>query len=174
MAKKETVPLEEAREQVEIAITRLALLHLSFAKTLVEEFGEEKGKKLIIKSILEYGRRIGERIKRGKQDLPKYGVYGEHRNGKTYDCVFAKVFQEYDELDLGCLYCYVDAAKSMTINYKHKLVHKDCAACGDDYCTFVTLPTTEKERIDFINKKKDWEHVDPRLVKGINPSSSAI
>lgn len=170
MAKKEMVPLEEAREQVEIAITRLALMHLSFAKTLVEEFGEEKGKELTIKSIMEYGRRIGERIKRGQPDLPKYGVHGGHRNGKTYGCVLAKTFQECEELNLGCLYCYVDAAKSMTVDPKHKLMHKDCAACSDDYCTFETVSTTEKERNDFINKSVEWKYVDQRLVKGAHSS----
>jgi hypothetical protein len=68
--KEEFVPLKEAREQVEIAVTRLALLHLGFSKTLVEEFGEEKGKALIIKSIMEYGRMIGERTMRGLPSLP--------------------------------------------------------------------------------------------------------
>jgi len=33
-----TVTLEEAKKQVEIACRRLALLHLSYAKTLIEEF----------------------------------------------------------------------------------------------------------------------------------------
>ena len=49
--KEELVPLSEAGEQVEIAITRLALLHLGFSKTLVKEFGEERGKALIIKGM---------------------------------------------------------------------------------------------------------------------------
>lgn len=112
--KEQTVPLKEAREQVEIAIGRTALLHLAFSKTLVEEFGEEKGKELIVRSVLEYGRRIGERVKRGLPDLPKYGVHGGRTpDGKVYDCVFAKIFREYGEQDLGCLYCYVDPAKSM-------------------------------------------------------------
>ena len=96
MTKKEVVPLEEAREQVEIAVTRLALLHLSFAKTLVEELGEKKGKELTIKSILEYGQRIGERIKQGLPDLPKYGVHGGDKRGKTYGCILAKIFREYE------------------------------------------------------------------------------
>lgn len=164
--KEEMVPFKEARQQVEIAVVRAALLHLAFSKTLVEEFGEEKGKELIIRSILEYGRRVGERIKKGLPDLPKYGVHGGRTpDGKVYDCVFDRVFQEYGELDLGCLYCYVDAAKSMAQDPTHKLTHIDCAACGDEFCSFVTEPTTEKERIDFINKSKDWKHVDPRLVK---------
>jgi hypothetical protein len=166
--KEEMVPLKEAKEQVAIAIGRTALLHLAFSRTLVDELGEEKGKELILKSILEYGKRVGERVKEGRPDLPKYGVHGGRTpDGKVYDCVFAKIFREYDELDLGCLYCYVDAAKSMAQDPTHKLMHKDCAACGDDFCTFAVVPTTEKERKDFVNRSKDWKHVDPRLAQGI-------
>jgi len=166
--KEEIVPLKEAREQVEIAITRTALLHLAFAKTLIEEFGEEKGKELIIRSILEYGRRVGKRIERGLPDLPKYGVHADRRpDGKVYGCIFARIFREYGEPDLGCLYCYVDPAKSMAADPAHKVIHKDCAACGDDYCTFEAVPTTEKERIDFINKHKEWRYTDPRLAQGV-------
>lgn len=46
-----------------------------------------------------------------------------------------------------------------------KLMHKDCAACGDDFCSFVVIPTTEKERDDFVKKSKDWKRVDPRLTE---------
>lgn len=170
--KEECVSFKEARQQVEIAVVRTALLHLAFSTTLVEEFGEEKGKELIIKSILEYGRRVGERIKKGLPDLPKYGVHGGLTpSGRVYDCVFAKVFQEYGELDLGCLYCYVDPAKSMAQEPARKLMHVDCVACGDDFCSFATVPTTEKERNDFVNKNKDWKHVDPRLTNGMRPAT---
>ena len=164
--KGEVVSLKEAREQVEIAVTRLALLHLGFSKTLVQEFGEEKGKELIIKSILEYGRMVGERIKMGLPDRPKYGVHGLSREGKIYDCVLAKVFREYGAQDLGCLYCYVDSAKTMAADPGKKMVHKTCAPCGDDFCTLEVSATTEKERKDFMGKSKDWKYVDPRLVEG--------
>jgi hypothetical protein len=168
MSEKEFVTLSEAREQVEIAITRVALLHIAFSKTLVKEFGEEKGRELILKSIMEYGDMVGKRIKRGLPDLPKYGI-GQRRgpNGKFYGCTFSRTFQEYEQLDLGHLYCYVDAAKSMAQDPEHKLVHKECAACGDEYCTFQTLVTTEKERNDFTGRKQDWEQVDQRLFRGV-------
>jgi len=163
--REETLPLREARREVETAITRLALLHLSFSKTIVEEFGEEKGKELIVRSILEYGKRVGERIRRGLPDLPKYGVHGGSKDGRVYDCVLAKIFQEYGEQKVGCLYCYVDPAKTMAVNPKRKVIHTTCAACSDDYCTFKEMSTTEKEQQDFISKDKDWKHVDPRLVE---------
>jgi hypothetical protein len=165
--KEELVPLKEAKEQVETAITRIALLHLAFSKMLVEEFGAEKGRALITKSILQYGRWVGERIKAGLPDYPvaKYGAYVEHENGEVYDCVLARIFQQYGELDLGSLYCYVDPAKFMAVDPSRKQVHNDCAACGDEYCTFNEVPTTEKERNDFMNRSTDWKYVDPRLVR---------
>jgi len=165
-AKEEVVSLREAIREVETAITRVALLHLSFSKILVEEFGEEKGKALIVRSILEYGRRVGERTKQGLPDLPKYGVYGVRKNRRVYDCVFARIFREYGEQDVGCLYCYVDPAKTMAADPMRKVIHTTCAACGDDCCTFEEMSTTEKERKDFVNKDKDWRYVDLRLVKG--------
>jgi hypothetical protein len=163
---EESVPKKEAIHEVEVAIARLALLHLSFSKTLVEEFGEEKGKEVIIKSIMEYGRRVGEGTKRGLQDLPKYGVYGKYEAGRVYDCVLARVFKEYGAEDLGCLYCYVDPAKSMATDPSQKFIHTTCAACGDDYCTFELASTSEKEREDFKNRSKDWKYVDPRIAEG--------
>lgn len=163
--KEEVVSVKEATREVEIAITRLALLHLSFSKTLVEELGEEKGKELIIRSVLEYGKRVGERVKRGLPGLPKYGVHGGLKNGRVYDCVLARTFKEYGEQRLGCLYCYVDPAKTMAIDPARKVIHTACAACDDDFCTFKEMSTTEKERTDFITKNKDWKRVDPRLIE---------
>jgi hypothetical protein len=167
MAEKEGfISLAEATHEVAVAMTRLALLHLSFSKVLVEEFGEKKGEELVIKSILEYGKRVGDRIKRGLPDLPKYGVYREYKHEKVYDCVLARIFREYGEEDMGCLYCYVDAARTMAVNPTRKLVHKACAACGDEYCTFEELPTTSKERADFENMAIGWKKVDRRIAEG--------
>ena len=168
MERVELVSLSEAKAQVEAAITRIALLHLAFSRTFMEEFGSEKGKELITKSILQYGRWVGERIKRGLVDYPsaRYGAYVERSHDKIYDCVLARIFREYDALGLGGLYCYVDPAKTMAANPAVKLIHNDCAACGDDYCTFAELPTTEKERNDFTNACSDWKYVDPRLARG--------
>jgi hypothetical protein len=165
---REFVPLTEAREQVETAITRIALLHLAFSRTLVEEFGTEKGKDLIVRSVLRYGRLVGERIKKGLPDYPlaKFGAYEQHESGKVYNCVLAKIFQEYRELNLGGLYCYVDPAKIMAVDSNRKQIHNDCAACGDEYCTFEEMSTTEEERNNFIDESVEWKNVDPRLVRG--------
>lgn len=164
---EEVVTLKEAREQIRIAMTRIALLHLAFSKTLVEEYGETVGKQLILKAIMKYGKLIGERVKLGLPDMPKFGIH-ENRDGKVYDCILAKVFREYQKLDLGCLYCYVDPSKSMAANPSRKRIHKDCAAAGDNYCTFEIEPTTEKEREDFLAGNQDWKYTDPRLVQGVS------
>ncbi|MGI6775435.1 hypothetical protein [Acetomicrobium sp.] len=88
MIKEEKVPLKEAAEQVARVCRRLAMLHLAFAKTLVAEFGEEKGKQLVLKAIKQYGISIGEEVKAKAnalglslepenyiEDLPHYGMH---------------------------------------------------------------------------------------------------
>jgi hypothetical protein len=183
------VPLKEAIAQVEVGWARLALLHLSFSKTLIDEFGEEKGKELIIKTMIDYSKRVVKRIKNGAQRLPWYGLHdkyvysgNEYINNheipgfleegfdwsvfKNYGCVVAKVSKEFEEEELGCLYCYADPGIAMAADPSYKFIHEKCEACGDEYCTFKVLPTTEKERKDFKNSDREWKHVDPPLVKG--------
>jgi hypothetical protein len=181
MAKQEgTVPLKEAREQVAKVCRRLALLHLSFAKTLTEEFGESRGKQLVLKAIKEYGERIGrdakgrataqgldDRPSNYEEDLPLYGmnernvtveVNGEKRI-RMYGCVMGQVWKSLGEDGLGRLYCYIDPAKYMAFNPGYKLVHVKSLPDGDDYCEFALRPTTEQERKDFA-EGKDWSYID--------------
>ena len=177
----EMVSLTDAREQVKKVCVRLALLHLSFAKTLVEEFGEQKGKELVLKAIKHYGIRVGERAKARanncgldnspnhyRGDLPAYGMHdnmqseevaGENRT-KAYGCVMGKVWRELGENELGRLYCYVDPAKFMAFNPNFKLIHLKAIPNGDEHCEFAVRPTTEKERQDFADNNKDWSYID--------------
>ena len=182
MTKKEgTVTLEEAKEQVRRVCMRLGLLHLSFAKTLVEELGEEKGKQVILKAIKDYGTRIGEQVRanvsaRGldnspanyKEDIPVYGMHdrieeitvqGEKRL-RLYGCVMGKLWNELGEGELGRLYCYVDPAKYMAFNPNFKLIHVKALPDGDEYCELAVRPTTEQERKDFFDRNKDWSYID--------------
>ncbi len=185
---EEVVTLKDAIEQVKTAVTRIALIHLGFSKTLVEELGEKKGKELIIKSMIEYGKLVGKQTSKGRQDLPCYGLhdkylYDDHEffdtrknpvprdknfdftRYRVYGCMLAKIFRELGEEDLGRLYCYVDSAKSMATDPSHKLIHTACEPLGDDCCRFDLVPTTEKEREDFTNKSEHWKEVDPILIK---------
>ena len=177
----ETISLDDAKEQVRKVCVRLALLHLSFSKTLVDEFGEEKGRKLVLKAIKDYGIVIGKGAKeravnRGLDnspnhysgDLPAYGMHDSMRSEeidgeshtKAYGCVMGKVWKELGESELGRLYCYVDPAKLMAFNPDFKLIHLKAITDGDDYCEFAVRPTTEKERQDFFSKNKDWSYID--------------
>jgi len=182
---KETISLEEAKWAVELTARRLGLLHLSFAKILVDELGEKKGKELVMKAIKDYGRRIGKEVREGvtkqgldpvpenygvgkSKDLPEFGMHesrkevevrGEKRI-RAYGCAMAKVWHDCGENELGRLYCYVDPAKYMTFNPKFKLIHIKSLPDGDQYCELAVRPTTEQDRKDFTTQDTDWSRID--------------
>ncbi|MEM3615969.1 MAG: hypothetical protein QXX09_04900, partial [Candidatus Methanomethylicia archaeon] len=79
----------------------------------------------------------------------------------------AEIFFEYDMAKLGCIYCYVDPAKSMTINPNRKVIHSSCVLAGDPYCSFETLETTTSEKNAFKNNSIEWRKVDPKLYETI-------
>ena len=181
------VSLEEARAQVRVTATRLALMHLAYARVMVDHLGAEEGKKLIRKAMMEYGRLVGERNKAGDQDLPYYGLHDSYEykeqhfldsrdvpkgeGGRDWDqykvhgCVLSKVFKEYDQEELGRLYCYVDAAKSMAADPERILVHTSCELCGQDHCAFDMAPSSEEDRQAFVEQDDKWHKVDPLLAK---------
>ncbi|MHA2206291.1 MAG: hypothetical protein ACXAB6_06990 [Candidatus Thorarchaeota archaeon] len=169
MNKQETsIPIDEAKVAVEGAVSRIALLHLSFSKTLSDEFGEERAEELIVKAIMDYGERIAKRVRDGRPDLPEFGVYeesGQDDEGRYFarGCTLAKVFNDYDALGFGCLYCYVDAARWMATDENEKIIHLACEACGDDVCTFDMVATTNEEREAFSKRTSEWRKVDPLL-----------
>ncbi len=180
-----TVSREEAMEQVRVIGTRLALMHLAFSRVLIDALGEEKGKEAIVRAMMDYGRMAGERSRAGGQDLPHYGLHRKYEyDGRTfqdmrerpaegfnhdlykvYGCILAEVFKEMGERDLGRLYCFVDAAKSMAADPSRKLIHTACELCGDDHCAFDLPETDPDERADFQNLNPRWKRVDPILLK---------
>jgi hypothetical protein len=178
---KDNVPIEDAKEQVRKVCARLALLHISFSKVLVEELGEEKGTDLILKAIKKYGAYVGEDAKKRAidrelsntpenyvGDLPNYGMHDKierfsednENRIRAHGCVMGKVWRELDEEKLGRYYCYVDPAKYMAFNPEYKLMHLKAMPDGDDYCEFAVRPTTEKEQHDFQAKGVDWRYID--------------
>lgn len=183
------ISIEEAKKEVELAGRRIGLLHLAYAETLVEEFGEKEGKKLILKSIKNYGTKVGEKVKGDlereglepepenfgegdSRNLPRFGISEETEEvvvdgeGRTrvHGCVMAKVWSEHGEEDLGKLYCYVDAAKYMGFNPCYKMIHTKNEPSGDDFCEFAVRKTTEKEREDFSSDTEEWSRVDENLL----------
>ena len=179
--KKQTVDMEEAKEQVRKVCRRLALLHFSYAKTIINELGDRKGKQLVLKAIKDYGTRIGKEVKDAvsaqginnvpetyKEDLPLYGMHdgmgkvdvnGEKKL-RAYGCVMGKLWKELGEDEIGRFYCYVDPAKYMAFNSNFKLIHTKTIPDGDEYCEFTVKSTTEQERKDFFEKDKDWSYID--------------
>jgi hypothetical protein len=156
------VPLREAENEVKVVTQRLALLHLAYARTLVDAFGWTEGKRLVLKAIKEYGKRVADRASRGHQSLPKYGFW-ERRAGQPQLCELGKLVVESGEEDIGSLYCLIDAAKTMFTTPEQKLIHTRCLTVGDDHCDFATVPTTPRDREAFFADDEDWSPVDPRL-----------
>ncbi len=183
---EQTVSLKEAAQAIESASRRIALLHLSYAKTIMAELGADKGKRLIARAIKDYGSKIGRKTREevehkglpampenfSKADtytLPKIPGMHEKRerfekNGKTrfraYGCVLGTVWQEYGEEELGRLYCYMDTAKYMAYNPDYKYVHIKALPDGDECCEFEIKPTTPKEKADFQSADADWFEID--------------
>lgn len=183
---EETISLREASKALESASRRIALIHLSYAKTIMEELGPKKGMKIISEAIKDYGKKIGEKTReevlaKGLEANPENFKKGEtyalpdfpgmhqkreriEKDGKTrfraHGCVLGKVWQELGQEKLGRLYCYMDTAKYMGFNPNYKYIHKKALPDGDAYCEFEVTPTTQKEREDFQSKTKDWFYID--------------
>ena len=123
MSTKETeaqddAALQEAREALLAMARRVALLHMSYARNLVDALGEERGKALIQQAIWAYGTHIGERprarvVALGHAPTPeafslgsdlsplafpteRVVVDGEPRS-RAMQCVLAEVWREYGE-----------------------------------------------------------------------------
>jgi len=155
------IPGDAARQAVEDMSRRVALLHLSYARRLVQELGEERGKELIKRAIWDYGTRIGEQTRArvealgleptpenfGKgSDLSPLGfdhsrttVEGEART-QLFGCVLAEVWKKYGEEELGGLYCLVDPAKMQAYDPGSTMVHTRKIPDGDVYCEMAVRP----------------------------------
>ncbi len=181
---KETVDKEKASEYIKTVSERIALLHLSYAKTLTEELGEDKGKELVVEAIKRYGEYIGdarreeikekglptspENFSQGEcLSIPPFGMHTKiERDGekmKAYGCVLGRLWKRYGEEELGKLYCYVDAAKYMAYNEDHVQTHTKALSAGDEFCEFEIKPSTEKQKKLFEDDSEDFSKVDEYL-----------
>jgi hypothetical protein len=166
MEKKNLISKEEAFEQIKSMITRAALIHYAFTKTLIEELGEKKGKELARKAIKLYGEWVGKRVKEKtlakglplirenfQDDLPVLGwadrekveVEGEERS-RVHTCHLAKIWQELGAPELGRIYCFVDQAKYEAYNPELECVHTKNVLDGDPYCELAVRPKKKTER----------------------------
>jgi predicted hydrocarbon binding protein len=150
---KDKIAKEQALKEVLLMIRRTALLHYCYAKTLIEELGEERGKELILKAIHSYGENVGKKVKEEtlakglnllvenyQEDLPSLGwgiervtVEGEPR-ARVHECHLASVWKELGVPEIGRLYCYVDQAKYKAYNPNLECIHLKNVLEGDPYC----------------------------------------
>lgn len=151
--KKGKISNEQALKEVLSIIKRTAMLHYSYARTLIEELGEERGKEVILKAIQFYGEKVGSKVKEEtlakgldllvenyQEDLPTLGweiekviVEGEPRS-RIKVCYLANVWKELGVPEIGRLYCYVDQAKYRAYNPNLECVHTKNILSGDQYC----------------------------------------
>lgn len=150
------IPLKEANAEVITTARRLALLYLHFSDAIIEELGEEKGRELISKAILNYGTECGEEVRKGVQemglpleaqnfgkvpDLPKLGWEKElicypdgQRNPRVHFCPLADIWIKKGKAELGRMYCFVDQAKFSSYNPELECIHVKNVLDGDPYC----------------------------------------
>lgn len=89
------------KREVEAANRRIALLHLSYTKTLIEELGEEKGMELIAKAIENYGTWIG---KKTREDVLNKGLALDLKNfgaGESLRLPKFGLYEEYETVEVG-------------------------------------------------------------------------
>jgi nitroreductase/predicted hydrocarbon binding protein len=157
---EETIPKQEALCQIQAALRRAALLYHCFSKTLVKEYGEERGEELIRKAIDEYGGSIGGEARKKAQkkglsltpenfasDLPDiaWGVEsvvidGEERV-RVHHCPLAAEWHKWSDPKMARLYCYVDQAKIKAYNPDYEYVHIKNILDGDPYCELAIRKT---------------------------------
>jgi hypothetical protein len=152
-AKKEKITQEEATRQVLSIVNRMALLHYSFAKTLVRELGGKKGKEMARKAIDFYGKQVGKQVREKtkakgletllenyQEDLPLLGwnmekiVVGGEPRLRIHACNLAKAWNDLGAPSLGRLYCYMDQAKYKAFNPDLECVHVKNTLDGDPCC----------------------------------------
>jgi len=155
---EDIVSREACVEDVRRMARRTALLYYYFARTLIDELGEEEGKRLIAKAIWSYGEHCGRAARHVVEamglptsaenfskapDLPSLGwetgratsAGGETRPIATF-CPLAAVWRELGAEELGRMYCYVDQAKYHAYNPSIHFEHSKNVLDGDAFCEF--------------------------------------
>ena len=149
MVEEEMISTDECAQQVRTMGYMFGLLYYHFAKTLVEELGEEEGKRLILKAVRSYGHERGLKIKEEVQkrgleltvenykkfsDLPPLGW--DVKAGKLVYCSYAQPWIEKGAEDLGNLYCEVDIALYEAYNPTIKIERLKSVLTGHECCEY--------------------------------------
>ena len=158
-SKQEMITTDEAAVQIKLALRRAALIYHHFARTLVEELGEERGQELIKKVVESYGSHVGCDARQKAQDkkldlkpanfesdLPKYvwqteeiEVDGEKRS-RVHFCPLAAEWITLGDTKTARLYCFVDQAKMTAFNPQYEYIHLKNLLDGDPFCELVIRP----------------------------------
>ena len=179
------IPIDEAAHEVALTARRMALLHIAYARTLVDQLGPDRGKELIVKAIRAYGSWIGEEVRDAvraqgidptpenygtgeARQLPSFGMHAgvEHIESKAgtrlraYGCVMGKTWNELGESELGRLYCLVDPAKYIAYDGVHALAHLKTIPDGDEFCEFCIREATDEELRAFRSDDPAWVSAD--------------
>ena len=153
------ITTDEAAAQIKLALRRAALIYHHFARTLIEEMGEARGRELILKAIESYGLDVGCQARQKaldrnldlkpenfESDLPQYvwqteevEVNGEKRAIVHY-CPLAAEWLKLGDTETARLYCFVDQAKMKAFNPDYEYVHLKNILDGDSCCELVIRP----------------------------------
>lgn len=149
----------EVSQAIKTMAELMALMYYHVTKSVIQDFGED-AKESIRKGIRNFGYERGENIARkvkeaGEEltienldlfyDMPlKSGWTPDvhydagSRFDRTKSCTFANVWIQKNWMDVGLIYCDVDAAiregYSKNISYEHTKT----MLSGDDFCASVT------------------------------------
>lgn len=161
----EMITKSQGKEQVVLALGRLAFYHATMVEVLKEKLGEEEGRKQAHEIVDRYGRKIGEsaRARTDEQgleptplhyaeDLPFLGFDAERVSEdpltiRVHGCPLAQVWQELGCEEDGSLYCWVDQAKYDAYNPELACEHKThCMRDGASYCDVQVTPKTKRKK----------------------------
>lgn len=158
MSEEKKIGYGQAVSEVRKACRQFAMLYFHFCKTLVEEFGEEKAKELVQKSVFglaldrsdqlrekarEQGLDYSQKSFREVTDLPFIGWVKElGKNHCPYAETWVKYFDAYPWFrSLAPFYCDVIDTTNIE-NFTRRLSHKITKNVldGDDNCERLYFP----------------------------------
>lgn len=156
---EETMPLEKAREYIEMAQAATAKLYFAFAKELVESLGEEEGIKVLRRAVHRFGTLRGKMIRERLDaagveptvanlskfyDLPiavsqVAEVIRKEENyleKKAFSCATGRTLRTLgpEAVRLGVYYCEQDKSLREAFNENFSYEQLSNALAGDDCC----------------------------------------
>lgn len=155
----EMIEKKEAKQQVILALRRLAIYHATMVDVLEKELGREKGADLAKKVADAYGESIGLAARQAtldegleltpenySEDLPMLGFEAEQVStdppvSRVYNCPLSEVWKEMGKEKQGMIYCRVDQAKYEAYSEGLTCLHAThCLRDQTDHCDIKVIP----------------------------------